>query len=490
MQLVKRNIINHNGQTYMPMSVAKKSILAYIFTICAVSVLHIEQILPIWLWIFGITSILLFFVGSNYLTKQWHNISSATYVKRLFLYSFLIRLIYVIFIYNFNWQHYDTFYESSVGDIMFYVPSAKTLSEQFTSGSWIEAIQLWLSWNVEISDMGYIIYLAIVYLVTGGLSEVIFPLILKALYGAITCVLIYRIAQRHFGEQVARMAGIFCMLQFTLIWWCGSMMKETEMILLATIYVNLVDKVLSKGSFKIKELLGAAIVGLLLYTFRAALSLVGFAALFLSLLLAKKEVVNTSKKVLVGIVMLFVFLVAYTQGMSNIMADAKDAVSDTSAQSVNMEWRTQREHGNSLAKYASATVFAPMIFTIPFPTMAYTFQEQEHIMMQSGGYFVKNVLSFFVILVFIMLLFSGKWREHVFPIAFMCGYLVALVFSNFAQSGRFHMPIMPLFMMFAAYGMSFMNIKRFDRWYNYVLVLEVIVCIAWAWFKLAGRGLA
>ena len=482
MQLVNTNIINHNGQTYVPMSVAKKSILAYIFAICAVSVLYIEQILPMWLWIFGIASILLFFVGSNYLTKQWHNISSALFTKRL--------LLYVIFIYNFNWLHYDTFYESSVGDIEWYVPSAIELADQLSSGDLIEVIQMWIGWGVDTSDMGYIIYLAIVYLVTGGLSEVVLPLILKALYGAMTCVLVYRIAHRHFGEQVARMAGIFCMLQFTLIWWCGSMMKETEMILLATLYVNLVDKVLSKGSFTMKELLGAAVVGLLLYTFRAALSLVGFAALFLSLLLAKKEVVNTSKKVLVGIVMLFVFLVAYTQGMSSIMADAKDAVSDTSAQSVNMEWRTEREHGNSLAKYASATVFAPMIFTIPFPTMVYTFREQEMIMMQSGGYFVKNVLSFFVILVFFMLLFSGKWREHVFPIAFMCGYLLALVFSNFAQSGRFHMPIIPLFMMFAAYGMSFMNIKRFDRWYNYVLILEVIVCIAWAWFKLAGRGLA
>lgn len=490
MQLLDKNILAFNSQTYMPMSVAKKSILAYIFAICAVSVLYIEQIFPLWLWGFGIVSILLFFLGSNYLTKQWHNISSATYVKRLLLYSFLIRLVYVIFIYNFNWLHYDTFYESSVGDIMFYVPSAKTLSEQFTNGSWLEAIQLWLSWDVQISDMGYIIYLAFVYLITAEVSEVILPLILKALYGAITCVLVYRIAQRHFGEQVARMAGIFCMLQFTLIWWCGSMMKETEMILLATLYVNLVDKVLSKGVFKMKELIGAAIVGLLLYTFRAALSLVGFAALFLSLLLAKKEVVNTSKKVLVGIVMLFVFLVAYTQGMSNIMADAKDAVSDTSEQSANMEWRTEREHGNRFAKYAGAAVFTPMIFTIPFPTMAYTFQEQELIMMQNGGYFVKNVFSFFVILVFFMLLFSGKWREHVFPIAFMCGYLVALVFSEFAQSGRFHMPIMPLFMMFAAYGMSFMNIKRIDRWYNYVLALEIVVCIAWAWFKLAGRGLA
>ena len=490
MQLTNKNIVDYNRQTFLPMSIAKKSILAYIVALGAVSILYSDYIQPVWLWCFGISSILLFFLGGNYLTKKWHNISSALFSKRLFLYALVIRLIYVIFIYNFNWSHYNTYYESSEGDILFYVPSAKTLAEQVTNGSWGEAIQTWLSWDVELSDMGYIIYLGAIYLLTGGLSDVVIPLILKALYGAITCVLIYRIAQRHFGEQIARMAGIFCMLQFTLIWWCGSMMKETEMIFLATLYVNLADNVLSKSSFKLIDLLGAAIVGLLLFTFRAALCLVGFAALFMAVLFAKREVVNVGKKVVVGVVMLVVFMLAYTDGLSTIVTDARDALSDTSGQRVNMEWRTQRAHGNSFSKYASATVFAPLIFTIPFPTMVYTFQGQEHIMMQSGSYFVKNVFSFFVIMVFFILLFSGKWREHVFPIAFICGYLLALVFSNFAQSGRFHMPIMPLFMMFAAYGTSFLNIKRIDRWFNYVLIVEMVICVAWAWFKLAGRGLA
>lgn len=32
------------------------------------------------------------------------------------------------------------------------------------------------------------------------------------------------------------------------------------------------------------------------------------------------------------------------------------------------ERRGEREGGNELAKYAGAAVFAPLIFTIPFPT--------------------------------------------------------------------------------------------------------------------------
>ena len=39
--------------------------------------------------------------------------------------------------------------------------------------------------------------------------------------------------------------------------------------------------------------------------------------------------------------------------------------SGSEEQSKNMEWRSQREGGNQIAKYSGATVFAPLIFTIP-----------------------------------------------------------------------------------------------------------------------------
>ena len=53
--------------------------------------------------------------------------------------------------------------------------------------------------------------------------------------------------------------------------------------------------------------------------------------------------------------------------------------------------------GNSLAKYTGAAVFAPLIFTIPFPTMV-DVGSQEDMRLIHGGNFVKNVTSGFVIL--------------------------------------------------------------------------------------------
>ena len=93
-------------------------------------------------------------------------------------------------------------------------------------------------------------------------------------------------------------------------------------------------------------------------------------------------------------------------------------------------------------------------------------------------------------MVLIILLITGKWRDHVFIIAYTCAYLGVLVFSSFAQSGRFHMPIWPMLMIFAAYGIQLARThKRMRKWFTYILFAEVFVCLVWNWFKLAGRGM-
>ena len=160
-----------------------------------------------------------------------------------------------------------------------------------------------------------------------------------------------------------------------------------------------------------------------------------------------------------------------------------------SEQQANMEWRSIRDNGNIYAKYAGAAVFAPMIFTIPFPTMT-DVPHQENQEMIHGGNFVKNMMSYFTIMALVVLLFSGEWRKHVLPIAILCGYLVVLVFSSFAQSERFHQPILPLTMMFAALGISLIKDNPWiKRYFDYWCVIMFLAAIAWNWFKLAGRGM-
>jgi hypothetical protein len=160
------------------------------------------------------------------------------------------------------------------------------------------------------------------------------------------------------------------------------------------------------------------------------------------------------------------------------------------SQKINMEWRAERQGGNSFAKYAGAAVFAPLIFTIPFPTFNQAEESQLLQVQLSGGSYIKNILSFFVIVVMIMLLISGEWRKHLFILAYTVGYHMILVMSSFAHSGRFHMPVIPMLMLFAAYGIQIAKTNaKVRKWLPMVLVLEVAVCLVWNWFKLKGRGL-
>lgn len=476
---------------YFPKIIAQKSVQCYIITLLIVTMLFFQRSLSLYLFIFGLVSVVGFFYGSYSLSKKWMNLTPKLYEKKLFKVAIVIRLIYVIFIYFLNYELYGTFYESEPGDIGFYINTSTNLAKyiygliDYGNRSFYEILKIW---EIDISDMGYLHYLSFLYALTGMISDVIIPLLLKAVLGAFTCVFISRIATNHFGRSVGYMTGIFCALQFNMIWWCGSMMKETEMLFILIFFLSSMDEIISKNKFSAQRIILLTLVGLSLFLFRTVLGLVAFAAILITLVMGSNRLRSASKRFLtIGLVtgvLVFVIADSFSEQIQNTLI-----ASDSSYQETNMQWRSTREGGNSFAKYAGAAVFAPLIFTIPFPSMIYTDISQEMQMQAHGGYFIKNVLSFFVIFVMFYLLKTKQWKHHLLPITFMCGYLAALVLSVFAQSGRFHLMIIPFEMMFAAYGISLLN-KKGIKWFQYALIFECVVCIAWSWFKLAGRGLA
>ncbi|MCE1154969.1 MAG: hypothetical protein LWW91_02400, partial [Bacteroidales bacterium] len=152
------------------------------------------------------------------------------------------------------------------------------------------------------------------------------------------------------------------------------------------------------------------------------------------------------------------------------------------------EWRSSREDGNRLARNISSAYLAPAIFIIPFPTMVHV-ESQQNQMLLHGGYYVKNVMAFFVFVALLMLFTTKKIREHLLLLSFTFGYLLVIAFSSFAHSERFHLPVLPLLLILAAYGVENVSPKLKVFFVPYLVVLLVLF-VAWSWFKLAGRGLA
>ena len=442
------------------------------------------------LWLVASISVVLFFYGGVTMSKNWAGAKEKRFLRNVFITGFLIRLIWVCYSYFiFNPSHYGNTY-GETADVDWYMPFGKALSQWISNGFDLTIEELRARWVFVNDDLGYPMWLGIVYLIFGTDNDVFVPFLLKSLLGAYCAISIYNITKRHFGEGTARIAAIFVCLNPNMIYWCGSMFKETEMVFLVCLAVDNFDRVLTAGKqFTFRNLLPGMLAGFALMFFRAPLAIVIFLAVFAHIVMASKRVMSSGKKILVGVLVAAVLAVSMGERIrTQSQALLEEAQSDS--QKENMEYRVKREGGNSFARYASVTVFAPLIFTIPFPTFNMANEYQFLQVQLAGGSYIKNIFSFFVILVMVMMLISGEWRRHVFILAYTAGYLVVLVMSPFAQSGRFHMPIWPMLMLFAAYGIHVGKSNvRIRKWFPIVLVIEVAACLAWNWFKLKGRGM-
>ena len=481
---------------YLPKWVTGKAVVAFFiaFALCTVVFGYPMELRYATI---SILSVLLFFFVSQELTRKYVWKSEKYFLKNVFWIGLVVHLLWVAYCYfYFNPDYYKTPYGDGA-DVEWYMPFGQDIAQWVKDGFPITFNELRLQNGSGIDDTGYPIWLAIIYLLTGtwgDFGETLVPMIIKCTISTYSAILIYHVALRHFGEVVARIACVFVAFNPNMIYWCGTMFKEPELVFLCCLFVNEMDKALGRNvKMTFKTILPASLVGMTFFLFRAALGLIAFTAVFAQVVMSSQRIMSVGKKVIAGVLVAIVLAIGYGDSLLAQVHDTIETVRSDD-QSVNMEWRSKRKdasgRSNSFIKYAGAAVFAPLIFTLPFPTFNTANSSQILQMMLSGGSYVKNVLSFFVIWVMFMMLFSGEWRRHVFIIAFTCGYLCALVVSEFAQSGRFHMPVMPMLMLFAAYGISLIHQRpKWKSLYMVVLAAEIIACLAWNWFKLKGRGM-
>lgn len=442
------------------------------------------------LWIVAALSVILFFYGGQAMSRGWERKKERAFVRNVFIAGFVIRLLWVLYCYFFFNPEYHGNTYGETADVDWYMPFAKDISEWITGNSKYSFAEIRQLHDSAIDDTAYPIWLAIGYVIWGVENDVFMPFLVKCIVNAYCAVCIYHVAKRHFGEGSARMAAIFVAINPNMIYWCGNMFKEAEMVFWVCFSIDKLDEALSSGrKLTISSLAPGVLAGIYVSFMRAALGAAIFLAVFAHVIMASNRVMSTGKKISAGVLVGAVLLIAMGDRIRTETERVTHSL-QSNDQQVNMEWRTEREGGNGFAKYASAAVFAPLIFTIPFPTFN---QAQEGQLLQiqlGGGSYIKNIFSFFVLVVMIMLLISGEWRRHVFILAYTVGYHAVLVLSNFAHSGRFHMPVWPMLMLFAAYGIQIAKgNKKIQSGFSIALVLEVVICLAWNWFKLKGRGM-
>lgn len=483
----------YNGLLVFPHKVTNTAVITYFAAMMGCIALYRTHIMDVQWWVFGLVEVLGFFYLANRQSKVWIHIGPISFAKKVFWTALVLRVAWVLLSYWLYYEWTGTHFSIGAADELVYDSCAHEIAQGIRDGNLnlFGLAQFAMGEHIGISDLGYPIYLGIIYYIFS--DSILVARIIKAALGAWTAVLIYKLAARNFGEYTGRVAGIMCMLMPNLMYYCSMQLKEVEMVFLAMLFIERADYLLRQGRLKLLPIAALMLIPLFLFMIRTALAATLVAAFLCALLLTSGRVMGWGKRLVIGVVT-GAFVISMLLSGTSIGQDVRDMWAIRgSTQEAHAEWRSERKDEAGLkqkyARYAGAAVFAPMIFTIPFPTMVDT-PGQENQKMIHGGNFVKNIMSFFTIMALIVLLFSGGWRRHVLLMAVLCGYLVVLTFSNFAHSERFHLPILPLIMMFAAYGITLVRdnpwIKKYFPWWCFLMFLAAL---AWNWFKLSGRGM-
>ena len=466
---------------YFPKYFTNKAILLYFIALLAVTFVFFSRSMNVLWMVFGIVEVAGFFYFSNLLTRKWSDLSEKTFRKRLMYTSAVIRIVWVIFSYFFYMGMTGQPFDFGAADALGYHESAIWISESFKSGNFQPYFNLV---NQGFSDSGYVTYLSVVYMLTG--KSILIARLLKVLWSTWTVLLVYKLATRSFGQETGRIAGILTMLMPNLILYCGLHLKEVEMVFLTVAFLERADYLLRSRNFSLKTIIVPFIITLIMFSFRTVLGVTALFSLLTALLFSTKKILGLGQRFIIGFWV--AIAVVYFLG-GRIASEVEQVVADrNNSQRTSLEWRAQREGGNTLADRAGAAIFAPAIFIIPIPTMV-AVQGQENQQLIHGGNFVKDIMAFFLAFFIFFVIRKDKWRDFSLIESFFIGYLLILAFSAFAQSERFHQPILPLYMMFAAYGISQVTNKT-KQYFNWYLVLLFAIILAWNWFKLAGRGLA
>ncbi len=465
---------------YFPKYFTNKAIALYFISLIAISFVFFQRMLsPVWM-VIGSVSVIGFFYFSNTLTCKWANSTEKRFVKRLFWVALILRLVWVVFSYIFYTAMTGQPFEFDTADAFGYHSRAEWIVGLIK----IPYLAPYFDFvNEGYSDAGYPTYLSVVYLLTG--NSILIARLLKALWGAWTVVLLYRLAQRNFGEETGRMTAILAMLMPNLIFYCGLHLKEVEMVFLTVAFVERVDFLLRSRNYNFLNIFVPLLLAVLLFTFRTVLGAAALFSFFTALLLTTSQMLGWGKRVVIGVWV--VVAIGYFMG-GQIATEVEEVwQARTENQEASLEFRANREGGNALARLASKSIFAPLIFNIPIPTMV-NVDGQENQQLIHGGNYVKEIMVFFLFMGFIVLIRDKKWKEHVLSLSFLLGYLLILALSAFAQSERFHQPALPFILMFAAFGISETTNKQ-KKYFNWYMPILFLMFVAWQWFKLKGRGM-
>ncbi len=464
---------------FFPKQISSRAIVVYLISLAMVSIFFFSYSMKLGYVVLGVACVLGFFLLTSTLSRDWKSVSDKQFVKYLFLLAVLLRLVWVIASYFYYIRTTGIPFEYDTGDALGYHEEAKWLVEE----GWLYTWNYYFGSAFQgISDVGYPLYLTLVYSVFG--PSIIIPRIFKAFIGSFTCILIYRLSSRTFEESTGRMAGIMAALMPNLIIYCGYHLKEIEMIFLSVAFLERTDYLLRSKRVSFGNVLVASLLVLSLFFFRTVLGAAAAFAFITAVLFSSTPTMKRGWKrtALIGWGILCLLIASGGTIITEI-----EGYWEGRSENVSNKRLDQTLAGNQWAQYATGAVMAPMVFVLPFSTMVDVDQQYAQ-QTKHGGNYIRNFMGFFAIIAIYEAFRRRKWKDFSLIGAFVIAYLGVVSLSGFSNSERFLLPGLPCLIMMWAYGVSALRKQTFKLltpWCIVVFAME----FAWAFFKLGSRGL-
>lgn len=477
---VNKPVEQYSGLYFWPQSFSRKAILLASLLLLGFFLAFPSTIMPIPVLLSGFLIILLFFAFLNYFSVYWLKYQPRLLFQRLFLFSFLSRLIFVgyqyLLTYTFQPDSYP--FEINAADAWTYHLTALQIRDHL----WDNQLSSFLD-NLlrDRSDWGYTIYTALIYNIFGPYT---LPVrLLNCLWGSLTVVFLAKTAGLLGDLRHARITGILAMLMPSLLWFGGMSLKETLMIFFIVTILYLSTKAVIRKKFNYFDITLIILFTFSLLFFRTVLTILIFISLgfYFFINSARRNSFRT-----ISLLLIFVLIT----GMLINKYGFTSSIEGTYEQSENyfvtkMETKTKMVGNlNYKLTIVSPFIIAGSIIT-PFPSFLYLEDRQLAIVIHYQNEIIRNFLYYFAFLG-IFYLFRHAFKRNALLLVFALGYMFVLTLTGYSFEDRFQLLSLPPLIVFMSFGIIESKAIWLKRW-DYYLVLVIIGIIAWNVFKIAIR---
>ena len=452
----------------------------YLLSLLIVSVSFRSYALkPLWMaW--GIGTVCFFFLTTWFFFRQWRHDETKKFIRKVFWIALGIRAVYVGTIILYYYYQTGLAMEYQAADSMSYHQWAIALAKLAREGEF-GIIFRWLNANtMGFSDQGYVLYLTTLY--TCFDNNILGPRLLKALMSAYMCVAIYKLASRSLGEKTGRLAAVMAVFLPNFIHYTGTYLKETELIFLTTLALERMDYLVRSKRYTFWNIAFPILLTALTFGFRTIVGMILILCFILFILFQERPLMTKKAKIItIGAVALVSLMFLFTPIGREMLIMFRINFLTGEVPPIKYE-----QMGLKYAEYASGKYLAPGFFTLPLTNLVEVANENQKMM--NGTFFVKNYLAFFALWCIVVAFREKKWRDFSLIGSFAIIYALCIAFSFAFNSERYHLPVMPCFLIMAAFAMTHFRKKDFAVFYTYNALL-VIAIVAWNYIKLDGRGL-